>query len=156
MDKDQIFPEAMFGKDHWSTLAYAETVMVDMNGFQIGLDAHMRSNRRNYRVMLSECPKPKRVRQTGSLAVASTAAEHGTRLRDGMVIAGHDDWSCVQDLAAAGYFRIGDKVITDEDVQPCATLHLSEKGRRILNELREHKSNGGTFSDFQPKEAALA
>jgi len=30
----------LWGRDHWSTLAYIETVMVDCKGFQIGQDGH--------------------------------------------------------------------------------------------------------------------
>jgi hypothetical protein len=70
-----ISPE-LWGADHWSTLAYIETV--DCNGFQIGLDARMRSNRRNFRVMTEQCPSPKRIGANPGMAIVMSP-EHATR-----------------------------------------------------------------------------
>lgn len=146
IDPNEFVPEALFWHDHWSTLAYLETVLVDCGGFQVGLDARMRQNRRNFRVMMKECPRPKR---TGLAGMSQSGAipmdpEHGTRLQDGTVLEWSDDWSCVQDMAAAGYFTCG-----PDAVEPKVILHLSEKGQAICARLRQHKANGGNWRNFQ-------
>lgn len=140
----EFIEEGRWGKDHWSLLAYIEHVMVDCAGFQVGLDAHMRQGRRHYRVMREECPHPKR--RHGHSPVDRAMAmepEHGTRLKGGVVLPWHDDWSCVQDLAHAGYFTC-----TADEVQPGAVLHFSDKGMGIAAKLRQHKSAGGGFGTF--------
>lgn len=141
---DDNVPMNLWGKDHWSTLAYIETVMVDHGGFQIGLDPHMRSNRRNFRVMSQECPNPKRTKRgMANLAMVMDIEKHSSRLSDGSTISGHDDWCCVQDMAELGLFTCG-----QDDVEPGVTLHFSPFGRDIANKLREHKASGGNFANF--------
>lgn len=142
-------PIEQWSKDHWSTLAYVESVMVDCAGFQVGADPRMKSNRRHFRVMAAECPNPRRAQASKSLAMPMRP-EHATRLKDGTQIAGHDDWMCVQDMAAAGLFTAG-----PDDVQPGERLHLSALGVMVSSELRAHKASGGTFATFSPSGAAL-
>lgn len=132
-----------WGKDHWSTLAYIETVMVECGGFQIGLDARMRSNRRHLRVMHQQCPRPKRAAGRDSSLTVAMDPNGGSRLRDGSTVPNHDDWMCVQDMAYAGLFTVG-----PADVEPGETLHLSTLGRQVASQLREHKAAGGQFADF--------
>lgn len=141
-------PLANFGKDHWSTLAYMETVMVDVGGFQIGADARMRSNRRNFRVMNELCPRPHRVKQTGKLAMVMDREKHGSLLKDGTVATNHDDWCCIQDMAEVGFFRANEKVVNAEAIEPGVILHLSPAGRTAVELLRAHKAGGGTFANF--------
>jgi hypothetical protein len=136
-------PMALWGKDHWSTLAYIETVMVDCGGFQIGRDARMKSNRRNYRVMSEQCPKPKRVGSHPGLAIVMRP-EHATRLNDGSIIDTHDDWCCIQDMAEAGLLSV-----PQDHIEPGVVIHFSELGREVANKLREHKAAGGQFAAFR-------
>jgi hypothetical protein len=145
---DDIISIDQFGRDHWSTLAYIDCVMIDCAGFQVGFDARMRQGRRHYRVMHEECPRPKRVGISTAALVMDL--EHSTVLRDGSKVAGHDDWHCVQDLATAGIFTA-----RVEDIQPGETLHLSDFGRALANDLRAHKASGGSWKDFVPSLAAL-
>jgi len=159
---DEFVPLQMFGKDHWSTLAYIETVMVDANGrgFQVGLDARMRSNRHNHRVMFQECRRPYRPSGGGiGITMPTITREQGTILKDGRLVPGHDDWQCVQDFANLGYFeavvyprRTKRTVIGADDVQPGVYLHLSPKGRAVLAQLRDFKASGGNFKDFMPSQ----
>ena len=99
----------------------------------------------------AECPKPKR---TGTTLRANVGvvmdAKYSTILKDGSVVNGHDDWHCVQDLAAAGYFTVG-----PERVEPKETLHLSELGKATVAALRQHKADGGNFAGFSPIQAGL-
>ncbi len=147
--RDAFVPPEQWGHDHWSTLAYAETVMVECGGFEIGADARMRSNRRNFRVMSKQCPRPKRPggRSLGLIMEVSD----GSILRDGTKVPGHDDWMCLQDMAAAGFFTVG-----PDDIEPRAVLHLSELGAAVIAQLRAHKAADGTFKDFvwAPKETS--
>lgn len=143
MSLDSYVSMDRWSKDHWSTLGYIETVMTDCGGFQVGSDARMRSNRRHFRVMAEECPNPKRMGR-GALGI-SMSPDHGTRLKDGTVIPGHDDWMCVQDMAAEGLFTVG-----PDQIEPGITLHLSEKGKRIADGLRAHKASGSNFASYVP------
>lgn len=138
-------PPSLWAKDHWSTLAYMETVMVECAGFQVGLDPRMRSSRRHVRVMNSECPRPKRPvsLQRSLMTAMAMDTSHGTRLKDGRQVPGHDDWSCVQDMAEVGLFDC-----LSESVKPGVVINLSELGRRVVNALREHKAGGGNFATF--------
>lgn len=139
---EDYIPMKLWAKDHWSTLAYIETVMVDLGGFQVGFDARMRSNRRNFRVMKDECPKPKRVGPFNPLGIPM-GPDHGTILNNGKAVANHDDWYCVQDMAAEGLFEQ-----TADDIQPKVNLKLSAKGKELVARLRQHKANGGNFKNF--------
>lgn len=136
---DDYIPAMAWGKDHWSTLAYVETVAVECQGFQVGSDSRMRSNRRNFRVMQA-CPRPRRPGPRAAGIVMSDG--HGTRLKDGTLVDGHDDWNCLQDLAEAGLFTLA-----ASGVEPGVTLHLSAKGQAWCAALRAHKQNGGMYSN---------
>lgn len=144
---DDLIPVAMFSKDHWSTLAYVESVMTECAGFQVGLDPRMRATRRSHPVMSEECPHPKRPSASSGRSLASTAITmrpgEGTVLKDGTKVPGHDDWACLQDLAEAGYFTTA-----QNDIEPGVTLHLSERGRVVAAALRTHKAGGGQFRQF--------
>lgn len=143
---DEYIEMSQWSKDHWSTLVYVETVMVECGGFQLGTDARMRSNRRHVRVMHEMCPRPKRPSSSGSGLAVVMSPHHGTRLKDGTEVAGHDDWMCVQDMAEAGLFTVG-----VEGVEPGETLHLSPRGQDLVSQLRQHKAGGGTFASFEPR-----
>jgi hypothetical protein len=79
-------PSVLWGRDHWSTLAYIETKLVDSDGYAVQFDAHMRQNRRNFRV-LGEAPHPRRHAQLG----VPMDARYGSRLADGTYLPWHDD-----------------------------------------------------------------
>lgn len=144
MNNDAFVPMAQWAKDHWSTFAYVDAVMVDCGGFQVGLDPRMKANRRHFRVMGEECQRPRRPSGGGASMAIAMAPEHATRLKNGTTVAGHDDWMCLQDMAEAGLFADG------SEVRPGETLHLSPKGRALIAALREHKAGGGNFASFEP------
>lgn len=140
--RDGYVEPALWGRDHWSTLAYLESVSVECAGFQVGADARMRSNCRHFRVMAEECPRPRRPGRPVMGVVMGR--EHGSRLRNGSVMAGHDDWCCIQDMAHAGLLTVG-----VEGVEPRETLHLSPLGLEWAADLRAHKTAGGQFGNFE-------
>jgi hypothetical protein len=139
--KDQYIAPALFGRDHWTTLAYIESVMADCGGFQLGLDPRMRSNRRNFRVM-SEVSRPKRAKNT-SVAARPMSPDDGSRLKDGQLVRGHDDWNCVDDFAAVGFFDCGPVALGAGK-----TLRFSALGKAVAARLRQHKQEGGQFEHF--------
>ncbi len=149
MDLEDYVPVDNFGKDHWTTLAYAETVMVDCGGFQVGCDARMRQGRRHYRVMREMCMNPKRISGRSSAATVMDL-KYSTVLKDGTMVQGHDDWHCVQDMANAGWLHV-DGYASADAVEPGAILHLTALGRTVADQLRAHKAAGGTFASFTPQ-----
>lgn len=143
--KDDIIPADQWANDHWSTLLYAETVMVDYAGFQVGLDARMRTGRYHFRIFSQECPKP--LGRSGA-GVAVMPLGTGTLLRDGSVVENHDDWHCIQDMFAAGIFFATDNGVRVEEMEPGIHLHLTKAGRSLVDSLRKHKCEGGNLKDF--------
>lgn len=140
-----------FGKDHWSTLAYAETVMVECKGFQVGFDPRMRQCRHHYRVMREQCRSPKRPTSAPDHR-CMWKPEYATVLNDGSMVEGHDDWHCIQDMINAGLFSLDGKAMEVGDCEPGVVLHLSDLGRDYVNQLREHKARGGSFGTFKAPE----
>lgn len=158
--EDGYVPLALFGKDHWSTLAYIESCLVDKGGFQVGFDPRMRQGRAHFRVMRRDCARPQQSR-TGADMGVTMDAKYSTRLRDGVVVDGHDDWHCVQDMVNAGLLGIprGDGLVMPiaEDVDPGVRLQLTALGQRVIGQLRAWKAFGGNYADFVPQiEAADA
>lgn len=82
-----IVPKESWGRDHESTLLYVETRCVDHGGKPER--AQMRTNRRLHPGL-------------ASADYPNVRVSPPTRLADGSVLVDHDDWSCVDDMAAAG------------------------------------------------------
>lgn len=147
---EQYIPISYWSKDHWSTLAYIDSVMTDQGGFQVGFDIRMRQNRRNYRVMSEQCPRPRRNSRPARIGAMASGAvmtpTDTTVLCCGATTESHDDWSCVQDMAQAGFFDG-----SPEQIEPCVVIHFSELGHAAMDRLRRHKQNGGSFTDFRPE-----
>ena len=132
--RDFFVPMELWGRDHWSTLAYIETVETNMTEIIVRSDPRMRQNRHNYRVLGGRPPAiPMRVDQ-------------GSLLSDGRMAIGHDDWSCIQDFASVGLLNCG-----PDGVDVGQRIKLSEKGRAMAASLRAHKAGGGSFSTFKPE-----
>jgi hypothetical protein len=79
-------PPAVWGKDHFSTLAYLEACAVDHSGTVS--NARLRCDARLHPAVVD---RP-----------LVEAREYPTILRDDKLQAGHDDWSCIEDFVAAG------------------------------------------------------
>ena len=134
-----------FGQDHWSLLAYVETVMEAHQYFEIGWDGRMRLNRRHYRVLLEGCPNPKRSKSLHNPG-CTWDSKYRTRLKSGQADEmNHDDLMCLQDLGACGVFTVG-----VEDMDVGVKLKFSDYGYKLAYAIRRHKANGGRFVDFDP------
>lgn len=139
--EDEYVPRELWGRDHWSTLAYIETKLVDGNGYRVQFDPRMRQNRRHFRVLAG--------RKSEGIPMSP---EHGTSLSDDTYLPWHDDWCCVQDMLKAGLFT-GDPNKWDSGFE----LRLSEAGHKAIAAVRKHKAQGGSFATCGPLvEVALA
>lgn len=141
---DDYIPMSHWGQDHWGTFAYVDTVMVECGSFQVGRDPRMKASRRNFRVMTQECPNPKRAHRTASGLAMPMDLAHSTKLNDGQLVAGHDDYACLQDMAAEGLF-----LQAPNEVEPGVKLQFSPRGVDAINALRDFKRNGGQTADFR-------
>lgn len=141
---ETYIPMARWGRDHWRCLAYVEAVAVEMAGFQVGADPRMTANRRHFRILAEHCPRPRRPNHPPRPGLVMQP-EYATRLADGsQPDPAHDDWCCVQDMAAEGLFTAG-----PDRVQAGETLHLSERGLVLAAELRQHKAAGHPIGAFR-------
>jgi len=132
--KTPVVPIERFGKDHWSTLAYIETRIVDHGG-EPGKE-HMR------------CDPDLHPGQTNSANRLGGKTKYATRLAGGEVLGNHDDWSCIEDMEAHGILEnIG------TGAQPI--YRLTDYGMIVANALRNHKAAGGNWGDFAFKPLAL-
>lgn len=141
MKSDVRIPMSRWGKDHWSTFAYVETLCVDSPD-GMGIPNHQRVQT-NYD------------RHPG-LAVSihgenHDGARHGIRLAGGVEMPGpaYDEWDCIDDMEAEGLLaNVG------TGVNPA--YRLTEKGMIVAGQLRAHKARGGRYADFEPGRASGA
>jgi hypothetical protein len=139
-----IIPVEKFGKDHWSLLAYVETLCVDGKSGVGTIDGRkMRCNGNIHPMQMQNFN-------------TSWKMNYGTRLKGffespfksdcakaieaGEQVLDHDDWHCLDDLEAAGLVEI----------LPVANgfIKMTDKGNKIAARLRKHKSKGGMFANF--------
>lgn len=128
-----------FGKDHWSLLAYIQTLCVDS---QSGI-GRINSNR-------MRTNKHKRPHIGNSCMIAWNEA-WGTRLQGyfecdkvtqpTFQLKDHDDWDCLNDLVEN---KLVDII---SDVNHFITL--TDSGKSLSLQLTQHKLNGGQFATFK-------
>lgn len=145
MKQEDFVKIEQFGKDHWSTFMYATLKAIDYDGYEVGYDAHMRSNRRNYRVLKEENPTPGYAKGALTNDGVVMTDNQGSRLKGNVVLKGHDDWDCLQDAAQAGLF-----MQSPDEIQPKVKLKLSVLGLEVTRQLLNHKQNGGNYAGFIP------
>jgi hypothetical protein len=125
VDPAAFVPMKMWGRDHWSTLAYLETRCVDYNGSIQNL--HLRCDPQGRH------PQFAHVRNGG---------DYNTRLQEGKELTGHDDWDCIEDMIREG-------LVTWEGTGLNPVFRLTDRGIRIAHALRAHKLHGGNFGSFK-------
>lgn len=132
----KAIPIEKWGKDHWSTFAYIETLTVDggMMGLAVPNNSRMRTNEKTHPHLVGSAFGP-----------SMGGSKYPTRLKEGE-IKGHDDWDCLDDAVEAG-------LLTDEGSGLNRAFKLTKLGKKVANELRNFKSDGGSFKDFIPKES---
>jgi hypothetical protein len=139
-----------WGKDHWSTLAYLETRIVDHKG-RIAHD-HMRCHAGRHPAMLH-------AKRRARLFGVGDGSQYPTKLRDGE-LADHDDYDCLDDMIVAGLVTAtmppapaGTLVtgLVEAELMTRATYALTPLGQAIAGQLRAHKGNGGNWRTFTPE-----
>ena len=115
-----------FGSDHWSTLIYIETRCVDHKGLP---------DRENMRTDRTLHP---------GLAHRGSSGKFPTRLRGGVLLADHDDWSCLEDFEFYGILNNVGTGINPRYV-------LTERGWALAHALRRRLAEGKDTKDFNYK-----
>lgn len=123
-----VIPIENWGRDHWSTFAYAETLTVDHKGIIIPDKMKMRTNHETHFFMNNP----------------TDGVEYPTILKNGDVVQGHDDWDCLDDAVKNG-------LLVDAGTGSNRAFLLTERGRTVADLLRRHKARGGTFQNFSEK-----
>lgn len=150
MDVKRPVPIELWGKDHWSTLAYLETRCVDHGGI-IHLPQMRCDNARH--------PMLAHVRNLGP-------SKCPTRLADGVDLENHDDWDCVFDMIEVGLLKMtgiprnilviippGKRGPISPSLQsPKPVVKLTDYGLEVSGKLRAHKAKGGNFAGFYLEE----
>ena len=136
---DDYVPATDWGQDHWSTFAYLETRAVDGKG--IVENPKMRCSARLHREFMHE----------GHFSIIHDGAKYPTRLAGGVKLEKHDDWSCLEDMVAAGLIKAfyRRKSYTTAFGHSEAKIEFTEKGLAVAAALRKHKAWGGNFRDFR-------
>lgn len=119
--ESKAIPMSIWGKDHWSLLAYLETRNVDYGG-AIAYD-HLR--RKGGQFWKPECST--RIRISGG--------------KQEPLPYDHDDFDVIEDFEAAG---LADRVTGTGSV-----VKLTEAGIKLAHKLRRHKIAGGSFGTFK-------
>ncbi len=132
-----------FGKDHWSLLAYIETLCVDSRVKGVGeIDKRrLRCNEKRHPVHAVNM----------NIANVRWKGDYGTRLsgffRDSGTtnkkrqIRSHDDWDCLEDFERLGLIEIMSEVN--------GFVRLTDKGLSLALRVREWKAKGGHFGTFK-------
>lgn len=127
-----------FGKDHWSTFAYIETCCVDSRGIpnreRMHCDPTIHPGLTNSaNVMFQDQPgAPTRL--------SGYFLPNGNK-DPGRAVSAHDDWSCAEDLEAAGLIEWNGTGINP-------VFKMTAHGLAVAARLRAHKAGGGHFATF--------
>lgn len=117
-------PLDRWGKDHWSTLAYLHTCIV--NG--------QPPNREKMRVDVDIHPGQEN-------SGCRLGSKYPTILRDGGILINHDDWSCLEDAEALGMVEAVGTGLHPDYV-------FTDLGWKVARALAEFKKSGGQFGQF--------
>lgn len=126
-------PMSSWGKDHWSTLAYIETRIVDYKGRPDS--DHMRCDPERHPGLAGRSPISYGIRDK----------KYPTRLKGKQESHDHDDWDCLEDAVAEG-------LIEWKGTGMYPVFVLTDRGRTVCAALRQHKQDGGQFAQFVYRE----
>ncbi len=120
-----------FGRDHWSVFAYIATRILDYKG--VPDRQHLRCDPKLHPGLVNVTP----------FGNVLDGGNHPTRLKDNVVLADHDDYSCIDDLEENGLLIIGGTGINP-------VYQFTTDGYEMWARLYRHKAEGGTFANFAP------
>ncbi len=127
-------PIEKFGKDHWSTFGYVGCRVTSNKGIP---------DRQHMRCDADLHPGLAHNGRGGELPIQR---KYPTILRGGVEQADHDDWSCVDDLEAAGLVKIG-----GTGIHP--TWDMTDIGWAFCKVLTDFKRKGGAFAGFSEQQS---
>ena len=134
-----------FGKDHWSLLAYVETLCVESSNKGIGfiIKSRVRANEKTHPLNAVNFRhagpwNPEWGTRLSGYFLDNNEVDVKRRLDD------HDDWDCLDDLEDAG--------LVDVISEATGAVKLTDKGITVSNRLREWKIKGGMFATFKYEE----
>jgi hypothetical protein len=135
-----------FGKDHWSLLAYVETLCVDT--------PHNKGMGQIDKRRLNCNPKRHPAHAVNEAMGACWRDEYSTRLsgyflengktNPKRMAVGNDDWDCLNDLESERLIQIMSEIN--------GFVLLTDRGREMAGRIRAHKSKGGSFATFSMAE----
>lgn len=151
----------LWGKDHYSTLAYLESRAVDQGG--VIQNAHMRTSLKRHPLFIAR----------GGLGAPTDGGNYPTCYKGGEILE-HDDWDCLDDMVQAGLLSVkpADAALWEVPVGSRGpikhhgniptkaikvTVKLTELGQQVAGELRAYKQGKASrsrYADFQPSFAA--
>lgn len=145
-------PVSCFGKDHWSLLAYVESRCVDGNkGVGTLARPHLRANPATHPLLAHATPTGWKdtysTRLKGFFAF-DERADVDKAMNAGLMLRGHDDWDCLDDLQDAGFVEI----LSLANGQ----VRMTDAGLDAAAQLRRHKARGGMFASFELEPVAAA
>lgn len=149
----------LWGKDHYSTLAYLESRAVDNGG--VIQNAHMRTSSKRHPLFVAR----------GPLGPPTDGGHYPTSYKDGEMNE-HDDWDCLDDMVRAGLIAVkpanaelwevpvGSRgpikfrgSIPTKELK--VKVKLTELGQKVAGELRAYKQvKGSRYAEFTPSFAA--
>lgn len=126
-----------WSKDHWSLLAYLETLVVDSGG-RIG-----EIDREKLRCNENRHPLSAGYRDH---VLMPWSPSWGTRLRghseeSPRLLPEHDDWDCLEELEEAGLIEIISMVN--------GFFRLTRTGQKVAASIRAHKQEGGVYAKYE-------
>ena len=129
-------PLELWGKDHWSTLGYMETVCVDYNGLP---ELRM--------VQCNPARHPQYVAYMPITAQPMDGSKYEIRLAFGKSIPGpdYDEWDCIEDMVSLG-------LLEDVGFNMTPQYRMTPLGNEVVSKLRSHKAAGGSFGSFHLSE----
>ena len=136
---DEHIPMSEWGHDHWSTIAYLETICVDNHGMIE--NPKMRCNPYIHSMFGEIEPSPRQIQYPTRLKNREVS-NHALRASYA-----HDDWSCLEDMIQEGLLdaEIHEKYTGYNEVR----IKLTPMGIRIAHQLRAHRLNGGKYYNFE-------
>lgn len=116
---------SLFGKDHWSLLAYINDSVSKGSNIQF---KYMRCNKHTH-PQFNVLP-----------SWMEWKPEYGTKLNNGTRLDDHDDWNCLDDLKSVGLINM---INFNQGI-----VELTPYGIEISLRLIDHKNNGNVFNTF--------
>ena len=141
----------MFGKDHWSLLAYIEHCCVNSHDGVGTIDRRrMRCNASTHPMLTGPYSTdiPWKLSYSTRLAGFFDFADRGDpakAIAAGLQLRDHDDWDCLEGLEAAGFIDVLSLVN--------GFVKMTPHGSGVAAKLRAHKTAGGHFAEFSPSPA---